>query len=131
MRLEDIRFKAKSLTSGKWVYGIPTENYDHEPCMFVAEPTKENPQWGFVKVDPSTVCQYTGLKDETGNLIYENDIIQDDGAYKYIIEYKNCCFVMIDLYGNYCGLLSDVIDEAVLRKDWILLGSKFDKEGNL
>lgn len=123
MRLEDIRFKAKRLDTKQWVYG--------NLIVVAGTPFIKNGLMPLVEVDPSTVCQYTGLKDEAGNLIYENDIIQDDGADKYIIEYKNCCFVMIDLYGNYCGLLSDVIDEAVLRKDWILLGSKFDKEISL
>ena len=121
MRLEDIRFKAKRLDNGEWVEG---DFFRSEDCAFIAP-------FGVVDVfpvDPSTVCQYTGLKDEVGNLIYENDIIQDDGADRYIIEYKNGCFVMIDPYGNYCGLLSDIIDEGVLRRDWILLGSKFDKE---
>ena len=27
------------------------------------------------KIDPSTVCQCTGLKDKNGNLIWENDIL--------------------------------------------------------
>ena len=125
MRLEDIRFKAKSLDNNQWVKG---DLIRAEKSTFIREINTELATTKAFPVDPSTVCQYTGLKDEAGNLIYENDIIQDDGADKYIIEYKNCCFVMIDLYGNYCGLLSDVIDEAVLRKDWILLGSKFDKE---
>ena len=120
----EIKFKAKRLNNGEWAVGDLYHNIRGHDCIGQLE----GKEVMVYPVDPSTVCQYTGLKDEVGNLIYENDIIQDDGADRYIIEYKNCCFVMIDPYGNYCGLLSDIIDEGVLRRDWILLGSKFDKE---
>lgn len=32
--------------------------------------------WNSIEVDSSTICQCTGLKDETGKLIWENDIIR-------------------------------------------------------
>lgn len=38
------------------------------------------------EVIPDTICQCTGLKDKTGKLIYDNDIIQcmDEGCCGYI-----------------------------------------------
>ena len=30
---------------------------------------------GWSEIDPSTICQCTGLRDKNGNLIWENDIV--------------------------------------------------------
>ena len=56
-------------------------------------------------VDPSTVCQCTGLKDKNGNLIWENDIVSHECTEKnyslfsytekrknYVIKWDNTMF---------------------------------------
>lgn len=73
-------FKAKRLDNGEWVQGalvyddrdrlyrIITEiNYSTGTCL-----TTDNAP----RVDLSTICQCTGLKDENDKLIWENDIIR-------------------------------------------------------
>lgn len=73
-------FKAKRVDNGEWVkgalvyddrdrlYRIITEiNYSTGTCL-----TTDNAP----RVDLSTICQCTGLKDENDKLIYENDIIR-------------------------------------------------------
>lgn len=43
------------------------------------------------EVDPSTVCQFTGLTDKNGKKIWENDIVEFLGHIG-IIQYENGCF---------------------------------------
>lgn len=59
------------------------------------------------EVDPSTICQCTGLKDKAGNLIFENDIIHiGDKNISYIVEWYDMGFLGKSLRAtNRIGLL--------------------------
>ena len=81
-------YRAKRTDNGEWVEGfyVRCRNYDYILPIF----NKCEVSYGyddryedFVEVDPSTICQCTGLKDKSGKLIWENDIVRDDNGNLY------------------------------------------------
>ena len=66
-------FRGKRIDNGEWAVGSFTEGFGN--CYFIQTKCDEHRLPELVKVDPSTICQCTGLKDKDGNLIWENDIV--------------------------------------------------------
>lgn len=63
----EILFKAKRLYNGKWVEGFVWADCDS--CCILRDGDS-------YLVDPSTVCEYTGLTDSNGKRVFDGDIVK-------------------------------------------------------
>ena len=97
-------FKAKRLDNGEWAQGCLFDDGFENGRIFIGGLVIEKyngtacDEWNvtgidFYEVDPSTICQCTGLKDKNGKLIWDNDIMvghldktyPDDKTYQKVI----------------------------------------------
>ena len=112
-------FRAKRIDNAEWVEGYLFRISEHNPPFIML-----NDRYGEShEVDPSTICQCTGLKDKKGKLIWENDVVrvcwQDSEA-----QCEEIAQVAWDEFGYYpwldeyhcdgCDLFNEVLDIEVI-----------------
>lgn len=123
MKPENIKFKAKCLDGKGWIEGTPICINGKPYGIMIGE--KESPD-----IDPSTICQFTGLKDCKGNEIWEHDLLQNQEA-KAIYEVvwdENGGFIIKHSVGG--GHLLNFLGSILSVFKFKVVGNKFDrKEG--
>ena len=126
MKIENIKFKAKRLDNGKWIEGdlIHKETY---VCIGYLSSEIHNIT-RVQRVDPSTVCQFTGLKDCEGKEIWEGDILE--GESKSEVVYNKGTFT-ISFIGYNKRVFSYPLCYYIKEDgtvDGKVIGNKFDKK---
>lgn len=120
MEIGNIKFKAKRLDGKGWAIGDLLHSYENGAIIIPIE------GGGAFSVDPTTVCQFTGLKDCKDNEIFEHDLIHFVGHKPIgeVIWSEEDYAFMIASENEPLYWLSDVLEIGKIER----VCNKFDKE---
>ena len=134
-------YRAKRTDNGKTIEGYLVNQYGSTKIYL---PDGADGEYGFdcYEIDPSTICQCTGLKDKNGKLIWENDVVEmydrnTDYRWRAVVTFGNpngeytwgwqlkpigeceankdiICWIDMEESGAFCEVIGSAIDNPEL-----------------
>ena len=129
-------YRAKRIDNGEWVIGyLIADEQNKEKCfigyVFGTNDDGTPHDFDVAAVDPSTICQCTGLRDKNGKLIWEHDIVKvhddeepcliewgEDTARWNMTQYGSCIYD----FDNYWSYEVEVIGSAIDNPELLEVG---------
>ena len=120
-------YRAKRIDNGEWTYGYLYGIWERKYILWGM--TNNVPD--MTEVEPSTICQCTGLIDKNGKLIWENDICiitdgtldEEDGYFRldweidramFEFEGTGICANFDNVSGYDCEVVGNIFDNPEL-----------------